>query len=121
MFHGRTKSQVFLPEMDCLIQVNEVNHCEGRCCCTVALSHVFFNSRLWNLFQIGRHGIRIEFINEKGHRKTATYLPEVATEQGILQICHFGLFSLSLHSIPMRGGAKTASGSIGHPQKKSSS
>ena len=33
--------------------------------------------------QIGRHGIRIEFINEKGHRKTATYLPEVATEQGM--------------------------------------
>ena len=36
------------------------------------------------LWQIGRHGIRIEFINEKGHRKTATYLPEVATEQGML-------------------------------------
>lgn len=33
-------------------------------------------------YQIGRHGIRIEFQNEKGHRKTATYLPEVASEQG---------------------------------------
>jgi len=28
------------------------------------------------------NGVRIEFMNEKGHKKTATYLPEVATEQG---------------------------------------
>ena len=33
-------------------------------------------------FQVGKHGIRIEFVNEKGHKKTATYLPEVAPEQG---------------------------------------
>lgn len=32
--------------------------------------------------QVGKNGIRIEFVNEKGHKKTATYLPEVATEQG---------------------------------------
>ncbi|KAK2144088.1 hypothetical protein LSH36_786g00061 [Paralvinella palmiformis] len=32
--------------------------------------------------QVGKHGIRIEFVNEKGHKKTATYLPEVAPEQG---------------------------------------
>lgn len=31
---------------------------------------------------IGIHGIRIEFHNDKGHRKTATYLPCVAEEQG---------------------------------------
>jgi AMMECR1 domain-containing protein len=31
--------------------------------------------------QIGVHGIRIEFLSEKGHRKTATFLPEVAKEQ----------------------------------------
>lgn len=37
-------------------------------------------------FQVGRHGIRIEFSNEKNHRKTATYLPEVAVEQGLLFI-----------------------------------
>lgn len=36
------------------------------------------------IFQVGRHGIRIEFSNEKNHRKTATYLPEVAVEQGTL-------------------------------------
>jgi len=35
--------------------------------------------------QVGRHGIRIEFYNEKDHRKTATYLPEVPSEQGLHQ------------------------------------
>lgn len=35
-----------------------------------------------NLLQVGVHGIRIEFINEKGSKRTATYLPEVAKEQG---------------------------------------
>lgn len=38
------------------------------------------------LCQIGRHGIRIEFQNERGHKRIATYLPEVASEQGILHI-----------------------------------
>ncbi|KAJ8310660.1 hypothetical protein KUTeg_012525 [Tegillarca granosa] len=33
-------------------------------------------------WEVGEHGIRIEFVNEKGHKKTATYLPEVAIEQG---------------------------------------
>lgn len=37
-------------------------------------------------WEIGVHGIRIEFHNEKGNKRTATYLPDVATEQG-LQIC----------------------------------
>jgi len=32
--------------------------------------------------QVGVNGVRIEFVNEKGHKKTATYLPEVAVEQG---------------------------------------
>ena len=36
---------------------------------------------LIDLLQVGVHGVRIEFINEKGHKKTATYLPEVAIEQ----------------------------------------
>ncbi|KAF7244959.1 hypothetical protein EYD10_08993 [Varanus komodoensis] len=34
------------------------------------------------LCHVGVHGIRIEFINEKGSKRTATYLPEVAKEQG---------------------------------------
>lgn len=33
-------------------------------------------------WEVGLHGIRIEFHNEKGNKKTATYLPEVAPEQG---------------------------------------
>ena len=33
-------------------------------------------------WEIGVHGIRIEFHNEKGSKRTATYLPEVAEEQG---------------------------------------
>ena len=33
-------------------------------------------------WEIGRHGIWIEFVNKEGHKKTATYLPEVAPEQG---------------------------------------
>ena len=31
---------------------------------------------------IGIHGIRIEFHNERGAKRSATYLPEVAHEQG---------------------------------------
>lgn len=33
-------------------------------------------------WQIGFHGIRIEFVNERGSQRSATYLPEVAREQG---------------------------------------
>ncbi|RWS12218.1 AMME syndrome candidate 1-like protein [Dinothrombium tinctorium] len=33
-------------------------------------------------WEIGVHGIRIEFYTEKGTKRTATYLPEVAPEQG---------------------------------------
>lgn len=31
---------------------------------------------------IGVHGIRIEFLNERGSKRSATYLPKVASEQG---------------------------------------
>jgi uncharacterized protein (TIGR00296 family) len=33
-------------------------------------------------WEIGLHGIRIEFFNERGSKRSATYLPEVAHEQG---------------------------------------
>ena len=33
-------------------------------------------------WEIGVHGIRIEFYTERGTKKTATYLPEVPREQG---------------------------------------
>lgn len=40
-------------------------------------SNIFNNLRI-----TGVHGIRIEFNNERGSRRSATYLPKVATEQG---------------------------------------
>ena len=39
--------------------------------------------------KVGVHGIRIEFVNEKGVKRTATYLPEVAKEQGELDKWNF--------------------------------
>lgn len=39
-------------------------------------------------WEIGVHGIRIEFHNEKGNKRTATYLPDVATEQGLWMCTH---------------------------------
>lgn len=33
-------------------------------------------------WEVGIHGIRIEFHSDRGSRRTATYLPEVAPEQG---------------------------------------
>lgn len=32
-------------------------------------------------WEVGVHGIRIEFLNERGSKRSATYLPEVASEQ----------------------------------------
>lgn len=34
-------------------------------------------------WELGLHGILIEFYNEKGNKRTATYLPDVAKEQGM--------------------------------------
>lgn len=31
---------------------------------------------------LGVHGIRIEFVTERGSKRSATYLPQVAVEQG---------------------------------------
>lgn len=50
--------------------------------CSVSLLTNFESDKNYLDWEIGIHGIRIEFHNEKGHRKTATYLPEVAKEQG---------------------------------------
>lgn len=38
-------------------------------------------------WEVGVHGIRIEFHNEKGNKRTATYLPSVAMEQGAYVEC----------------------------------
>lgn len=50
--------------------------------CTVSLLTNFEDCTDCFDWQIGIHGIRIEFTNEKGHHRTATYLPEVSKEQG---------------------------------------
>lgn len=50
-------------------------------------------------WEIGVHGIRIEFYNEKGAHRTATYLPEVAKEQGWNQI-------QTIDSLLRKGGYK---------------
>lgn len=50
-------------------------------------------------WQVGVHGIRIEFHNERGSKRTATYLPEVATEQGWNQ-------TQTIDSLLRKGGFK---------------
>jgi len=54
--------------------------------CSVSLLTNFEEKQHYLDWEVGEHGIRIEFLNEKGHRKTATYLPEVAREQGWNQV-----------------------------------
>lgn len=49
---------------------------------SVSILRHFEDSEGYLDWEIGVHGIRIEFTNEKGVRKSATYLPEVAAEQG---------------------------------------
>ncbi|CAH0714138.1 unnamed protein product, partial [Brenthis ino] len=50
-------------------------------------------------WKLGKHGIRIEFISERGSKRTATYLPQVATEQGWDQI-------QTIDSLLRKGGYK---------------
>nr|CDS22012.1 AMME syndrome candidate gene 1 protein [Echinococcus granulosus] len=50
--------------------------------CSVSLLTDFEDAADYKDWQIGVHGIRIEFLNERGSQRSATYLPEVAVEQG---------------------------------------
>ncbi|XP_039958693.1 uncharacterized protein CG5902 [Bactrocera neohumeralis] len=50
---------------------------------------------------LGVHGIRIEFLNERGYKRTATYLPQVATEQGWDQ-------TQTIDSLLRKGGYRAA-------------
>ncbi|XP_004924718.1 uncharacterized protein CG5902 [Bombyx mandarina] len=52
-------------------------------------------------WKLGKHGIRIEFVSERGSKRTATYLPQVATEQGWDQI-------QTIDSLLRKGGYKAA-------------
>ncbi|KAH7962331.1 hypothetical protein HPB52_015498 [Rhipicephalus sanguineus] len=60
-------------------------------------------------WEIGIHGIRIEFLTEKGSKRTATYLPEVAPEQGWDHV-------QTIDSLLRKGGYK---GSISNDMRKS--
>ncbi|KAG2226629.1 hypothetical protein INT45_005115 [Circinella minor] len=53
-----------------------------RLTCSVSLLINFEEGKDYMDWVIGVHGIWIEFINDHGHKKTATYLPEVIPEQG---------------------------------------
>jgi AMME syndrome candidate gene 1 protein len=49
--------------------------------CSVSLLTNFEPAKNWSDWHIGKHGIRIDFYNEKGQKRSATYLPEIASEQ----------------------------------------
>ena len=49
---------------------------------SVSLLRFFEDGQDYLDWVIGVHGIRIEFLTEKGSRRTATFLPEVAQDQG---------------------------------------
>lgn len=49
---------------------------------SVSILQGFEEARGYLDWTLGVHGIRIEFYNERGSKRTATYLPQVATEQG---------------------------------------
>uniref|UniRef100_A0A8C2J6E2 AMMECR nuclear protein 1 n=1 Tax=Cyprinus carpio TaxID=7962 RepID=A0A8C2J6E2_CYPCA len=53
-----------------------------RLFCSVSLLTNFEDVGDYLDWEVGVHGIRIEFFSEKGSKRTATYLPEVAKEQG---------------------------------------
>jgi len=50
--------------------------------CAVSILTNFEPCSSYTDWHVGIHGIRIEFFNERGARRSATYLPEVAFEQG---------------------------------------
>lgn len=50
--------------------------------CAVSILTHFEPCSSYMDWDIGLHGIRIEFLNERGAKRSATYLPEVAHEQG---------------------------------------
>ncbi|KAJ1655064.1 hypothetical protein IWQ61_005117 [Dispira simplex] len=53
-----------------------------RLSCSVSLLTHFEPAKHLTDWEVGVHGIWIEFQDGYGHRRTATYLPEVAAEQG---------------------------------------
>ncbi|CAG0897353.1 unnamed protein product [Cyprideis torosa] len=54
----------------------------SRLHCSVSILRHFEVGSDYLDWEVGIHGIRIEFLSDKGSKRTATYLPEVAPEQG---------------------------------------
>lgn len=69
--------------------------------CSVSLLTNFEPAKSWKDWEIGKHGIRIEFCNERGHKRSATYLPEIASEQ---EWDH----TMTIDSLLRKGGYKSA-------------
>ena len=67
--------------------------------CAVSILTQFEPCSSYSDWNIGLHGIRIEFLNERGSKRSATYLPEVAHEQGWNHI-------QTLDSLLRKGGYK---------------
>ena len=53
---------------------------------TVSILFHFEEASNYLDWEIGKHGIRIEFYSDTGYKQTATYLPEFALEQGIYKL-----------------------------------
>jgi len=60
------------------ITIRELSHLT----CGVSLLTNFEDAKDYLDWEIGVHGIWIEFVDDHNRRRTATYLPEVAEEQG---------------------------------------
>uniref|UniRef100_A0A0K8TPT0 AMMECR1 domain-containing protein n=1 Tax=Tabanus bromius TaxID=304241 RepID=A0A0K8TPT0_TABBR len=68
---------------------------------SVSILQGFEEARGYLDWTLGVHGIRIEFLNERGCKRTATYLPQVATEQGWDQ-------TQTIDSLLRKGGYRAA-------------
>ncbi|KAJ2430545.1 AMME syndrome candidate protein 1 protein, partial [Coemansia sp. RSA 2531] len=53
-----------------------------RLSCSVSLLTDFEEAEDYLDWDVGKHGVWIEFRNERGRKQTATFLPEIAKEQG---------------------------------------
>jgi len=50
--------------------------------CSVTLLSNFQPAESWDDWEIGRHGLSIEFVDQSNNQYCATYLPSVCAEQG---------------------------------------
>ena len=73
----------------------------ARLNCSVSLLTNFEPAKHWKDWEIGKHGIRIEFFNERGQHRSATYLPEIAAEQAWDHV-------ETIDSLLRKGGYKSA-------------